>query len=174
MAILETERLHIELANPDDKDFFFTLLNSPKWLKFIGDRGIKTVQDAENYIQNPLVKSYREKGYGLYKLLLKPENAPIGVCGFLKRDYLDSVDIGYAVLPAFEGLGFTYEAAKAIMEYGKTQLGLHPVYGITTETNLASRHLLEKLGLQFISKRSGKDSDEELLVYSNKDNGKSS
>ncbi len=169
MALLETERLRIELANPEDKEFFFTLLNSPKWLQFIGDRGIKTVQDAENYIQNSLMKSYHEKGYGLYKLLLKPENVPIGICGFLKRDYLDSVDIGYAMLPAYEGKGYTFEAAVAILEYGKTQLGLHPVYGITTEANLVSRHLLEKLGLQFIFKKPDPNSNDELLVYANKE-----
>ncbi len=167
--MLETERLHIELANPADKEFFFTLLNSPKWLKFIGDRGIETTSDAENYIQNSLIKSYHEKGYGLYKLLLKSANVPIGICGFLKRDYLDSVDIGYAVLPAYEGAGYTFEAAAAILEYGKTQLSLHPVYGITSETNLASRHLLEKLGLRFIAKRPDPNSSDELLIYSNKE-----
>ncbi len=168
MALLETERLRVELADLEDKEFFFALLNSPKWLKFIGGRDIKTVQNAENYIQNSLIKSYHEKGFGLYKLLLKPDNIPIGICGFLKRNYLDSVDIGYAVLPAFEGKGYTFEAATAILEYGKTQLGLHPVYGITTEANLASRYLLEKLGLRFIFIISDPNASAELLVYSNK------
>ncbi|QNF32094.1 GNAT family N-acetyltransferase [Adhaeribacter swui] len=168
MVILETERLTIAPAALTDKEFFFALLNSRNWLQFIGDRGIKTVQDAENYIRNSLIKSYQEKGFGLYKVLLKPTNEPIGICGFLKRDYLDSVDIGYAILPTYEGKGYTLEAATAIMEYGKTQLGLQIVYGITTEVNLASRRILEKLGLQLISRRIDNDQNTELLIYSNK------
>lgn len=165
--MLETERLHIELANLDDKEFFFTLLNSPNWLKYIGDRGIKTLQDAVNYIQNSLIKSYCEKGFGLYKLVLQENNAPIGICGFLKRDYLDSVDIGFAVLPEYEGKGYTYEAAKAILEYGKTQLDMKVVYGITTNNNAGSQHLLEKLGLRYVSRRIDNDQNNELLIFSN-------
>ena len=166
MVVLETERLSIAPAVLTDKEFFFALLNSPKWLQFIGDRGIKTVRDAENYIRNSLIKSYQEKGFGLYKLLLKPDKEPIGICGFLKRDYLDAVDIGYAVLPAYEGKGYTQEAATAMLDYGKTQLGLRTVYGITTEANRASQRILEKLGMQLINKRMDNDQNTELLIYS--------
>ncbi|RDC64319.1 GNAT family N-acetyltransferase [Adhaeribacter pallidiroseus] len=166
--MLQTERLHIELANPGDKEFIFRLLNSPNWLKYIGDRGIKTLEDAENYIRNALIKNYHEKGFGLYKLVLKADKTPIGICGFLKRDYLDSVDIGYAVLPAYEEKGYTLEAAAAVMDYGKTYLSLQTVYGITTEANLASRHILEKLGLQLTHKRPDPESKYEWLVYATK------
>ncbi|QMU31192.1 GNAT family N-acetyltransferase [Adhaeribacter radiodurans] len=165
--MLQTERLRIELADLNDKKFFFNLLNSPHWKEYIGDRGIKTEQDAENYIKNSLIKNYTDKGYGLYKMVEKASHLPIGICGFIKRDYLDSVDIGFAVLPEFEGKGYTYEAAKAVLEYGKTQLGLTTVYGITTPNNQASRHLLEKLGLQFIAKRTAPGQNQELLIFSN-------
>ncbi len=165
--MLQTERLRIELAQLADKQFFFELLNSPNWVKYIGDRGIKTEQDAENYIKNSLIKNYTDKGIGLYKMVVKTTNQPIGICGFVKRDYLDSVDIGFAILPGFERKGYTYEAAKAILEYGKTQFGLGTVYGITTADNGASRHLLEKLGLQFVFKKIDTEQNQELLIFSN-------
>ncbi|PSR55541.1 RimJ/RimL family protein N-acetyltransferase [Adhaeribacter arboris] len=165
--MLESERLRFELAHLEDKGFFFKLLNSPNWIKYIGDRGIKTEQDSENYIKNSLIKTYNDKGFGLYKMVVKTTNLPIGICGFVKRDYLDSVDIGFAILPEFEGQGYTFEAAKAILEYGQTELGLGTVYGITTPDNKASQHLLVKLGLQFVFKRTDKIQNQELLIFSN-------
>ena len=163
----QTERLHIEQATVDDKKFFFSLLNSPNWLQYIGDRGIKTDEDAENYIKNSLIKSYQENGFGLYKVSLKANHTPIGICGFIKRDYLDSVDIGYAVLPEFEGKGYTYEAAKATLAYGKMQLGIQTVSGITTKENVTSIHLLEKLGLKLVSTKFDQVQKKELLIFSN-------
>ncbi len=166
--MLQTERLRIELAQVEDKQFFFQLLNSPTWIRYIGNRGIRTEQDAENYIKNSLIKNYTERGIGLYKMVVKATSQPVGICGFVKRDYLDSVDIGFAILPEFEGKGYTYEAATAILEYGKTELGITTIYGITTADNGASRHLLEKLGLQFVYKRTDTELTQELLIFCNK------
>ncbi len=166
--MLHTERLSVEQASLEDREFFYSLLNSPNWLQHIGDRGIKTVQDAEDYIKHSLLKNYTDKGYGLYKVSLKIVDIPIGICGFVKRDYLDSVDIGFAVLPEFEGRGYTYEAAKATIAYGRTQLGFDKMYGVTTEENRVSRHLLEKLGLSFLYRRFDTELQKELLIFLNK------
>ncbi|WP_421976232.1 GNAT family N-acetyltransferase [Roseivirga seohaensis] len=148
MIVLETERLRLEEGTPDDQVFIFTLLNSPNWIEFIGDRGIESLTDAENYIKNVLIKSYKQTGFGLYKVILKQDNSPIGLCGFLQRDFLDHPDIGYAILPKHEGKGYTSEAAKAMLEYGRSTLGFKTILAITSSKNSASQRLLQKIGLE--------------------------
>ena len=100
--ILETERHWLEEADSNDGAFFFELLNSPTWIRFIGDRGIASIDDAVNYIRESLIKSYRKNGFGLYKMVLKQDDRPIGICGLLKRPGLEHVDIGFAILPQYE------------------------------------------------------------------------
>ncbi|KYG83073.1 GCN5 family acetyltransferase [Roseivirga seohaensis] len=147
MIVLETERLRLEEGSLNDQVFIFNLLNSPNWIEFIGDRGIKSLTDAENYINNTLIKSYKEVGFGLYKVILKQDNSPIGLCGFLPRDFLDHPDIGYATLPKHEGKGYTSEATKAMLEYGRSTLGFKTILAITSSKNSASQRLLQKIGL---------------------------
>ncbi|AFM04682.1 acetyltransferase, ribosomal protein N-acetylase [Bernardetia litoralis DSM 6794] len=153
MKILETERLIIEEANLSDASFFLRLLNSPNWLEFIGDRNIKSLEDATKYVQESLIGSYKEKGFGFYKMSLRANNEPIGAIGFLKREYLEFPDIGYAILPNYESKGYVSEAAKAVLEYGKNKLQLKEIVAFTTEENLASQKILLKIGLYFIDKR---------------------
>ena len=167
MNILTTERLILQEATLKDAPFILELVNSPNWLAYIGDRGIKTLADAKKYIQESLIGSYRQNGFGLYKVALKANGAPIGICGFLKRDYLDHPDIGFATLPKYEGKGYTYEVASATMEYGTQQLNLRTILAITTAANTKSKNLLAKLGFAL----KGNILDEakkELLVYTNK------
>tara|TARA_A100000171_G_scaffold12257_1_gene10132 strand:+ start:357 stop:875 length:519 start_codon:yes stop_codon:yes gene_type:complete len=168
MIILETERLRLEEGSLDDQVFIFTLLNSPNWVEFIGDRGIETLQDAENYIKNTLIKNYNERGFGLYKIILKHNDSPIGLCGFLQRDYLDYPDIGYAILPEYEGNGYTSEAAQAVLNHGKTQLKFNTILAITSSKNIVSQHLLQKIGLQRqYNEKYTKESDELLFSIAN-------
>ncbi|KYG74568.1 RimJ/RimL family protein N-acetyltransferase [Roseivirga ehrenbergii] len=148
MIVLETERLRLEEGTPDDQVFILTLLNSPNWIEFIGDRGIESLTDAENYIHNTLTKSYKQMGFGLYKVILKQDNSPIGLCGFLQRDFLDHPDIGYAILPKHEDKGYTSEAAKAMLDYGKNRLGFKTILAITSSKNITSQRLLQKIGLE--------------------------
>jgi ribosomal-protein-alanine N-acetyltransferase len=164
MKITETERLIIEEANLSDAPFFLSLLNSPNWIKFIGDRHIKTLEEATKYVQESLIDNYKKNGFGFYKMSLKSTNEPIGAIGFLKREYLEFPDIGYAILPNYENNGYISEAAKAILEYGKNILQLKTIFGFTTEDNLVSQKVLVKIGLQFIDKRIL--DGEEFLVYS--------
>lgn len=142
---ITTKRLVIEEATISDAPFYFQLLNSPSWIRYIGDRGIYTVSDAEKYIRNSLIRSYRELGYGLFKVSLQ-EGTPIGVCGFLSREYLDHPDIGYALMPDQEGKGYMLEAAQAMMTYGRESLGLTTIYAFTDTDNSKSHQLLQRLG----------------------------
>lgn len=167
MNILDTERLLLQKATLKDAPFILELVNSPNWLAYIGDRGIQTLADAKKYIQNSLIDFCQQNGFGLYIVALKTNGAPIGICGFLKRTYLDHPDLGFATLPKYEGQGYTFEAAKVTMEYGTQHLNLTTILAITTAANTKSKNLLAKLG--FVLKSNILDeAKKELLVYTNR------
>ena len=148
MKIIETERLLLSRLSTDDAAFILKLLNDPDWLKFIGDRGVRNLKDARNYILNGPVKSYNEHGFGLYLTKLKEGGVSIGICGLLKRDYLEDVDIGFAFLPQFRGKGYALESAAAVIAYGKETFGLHRIVAITQSDNISSIKILKKLGFE--------------------------
>jgi len=149
LKILETDRLILRQLVVEDATFIFALLNDPGWLRFIGDRGIRTLDDARNYILQGPVAMYARYGFGLYLTVRKQDGVPIGLCGLLKRDGLADVDIGYAFLPQFRGQGYAAEAAAAVMAYGKNVLELARIVAITAPDNERSAKVLEKLGLTF-------------------------
>ena len=147
--MLETERLKLRELSPDDAEFILLLLNEPSFLRFIGDRGVRNLDDARQYILNGPVASYQKNGFGLYLVQLKPNDTPIGMCGLLKRETLPDVDIGFAFLPEFWNKGYALESATVVMSYGKDVLKLPRIVAITNKDNVASAKLLEKLGLVF-------------------------
>lgn len=149
MKVLETDRLILRQMSVDDADFMLGLMNDPSWLRFIGDRGVRTREDARAYILKGPIDMYDRLGFGMYLTELKEEGVPIGICGLVKRDFLADVDIGFALLPAFWGQGYAYEAAAAVMERGKAVLGLKRIVAITNPENQSSIKLLEKLGFKF-------------------------
>lgn len=149
MKVLETDRLNLRRLSTDDAEFILELLNEPSFLRFIGDKGVRTLDDAREYILNGPVDMYNRLGFGLYLTELKDSGAPIGICGLIKRDSLEDVDIGFAFLPRFWAKGYAYESAAAVMAYGKTVLRLNRIVAITSPDNYASGRLLEKLGLRF-------------------------
>ncbi|WP_026677912.1 GNAT family N-acetyltransferase [Fictibacillus gelatini] len=149
MKVLETERLTLRLQTTDDAEFILELVNDPSWLRYIGDRGLRTVEDACAYIVNGPVRMYEQFGFCLYLVERKEDQLPIGICGLVKRASLKDVDIGFAFLPKYWGKGYAYEAASAVMAYGKDTLGLNRIVAITTQDNHASARLLEKIGLKF-------------------------
>lgn len=149
MNVLETSRLILRRLTPDDADFMLELLNDPGWLRFIGDRGVRTAEDARAYIRQSAVASYARHGFGMYLTALKDGGAPAGICGLIRRDGLDDVDVGFAFLPAFRGQGLAAEAALASVEYGMKTLGLRRLVAITTQDNHASIRVLEKIGMRF-------------------------
>jgi [ribosomal protein S5]-alanine N-acetyltransferase len=148
-TILETNRLIIRQFTFEDTAFVIELLNSPGWLKFIGERHVKTEEDAKNYLRNGSMKSYEEHGFGLSLVELKSDKTPIGVCGLLKRDFLANPDIGYAFLPEFYGQGYAFEAANATIIYAKETLDLPYVIAIVNPDNQLSIRVLEKIGMTF-------------------------
>ncbi|KQL49083.1 hypothetical protein AN963_04730 [Brevibacillus choshinensis] len=149
MIVLETERLYLRYQTEDDAAFILELVNDPAWLQFIGDRGVRTLEDARSYIVNGAIRSYEKDGFGFYLVERKEDHALIGMCGLVKRDGLEDVDIGFAFLPAYRSQGYAHEAASAVMQYAIQTLGLTRVVAITTQDNHASGSLLEKIGLRF-------------------------
>lgn len=166
MKILETERLTLRLQTTEDADFILELVNDPSWLQFIGDRGLRTVEDAREYIMNGPIRMYEQFGFCLYLVERNEDRCPVGICGLVKRDGLEDVDIGFAFLPTYWGKGYAYEAASAVMAYGLDTLGLNRIVAITTQDNHASAKLLEKVGLKFERLVQLSNDEEELRLFS--------
>jgi RimJ/RimL family protein N-acetyltransferase len=162
---LETERLRLREFNLEDAAFIVKLVNSPGWLEFIGDRNIKTDDQAKNYLENGPIKSYRENGFGLSLVESKADKIPIGMCGVLKRDTLDHPDIGFAFLPEFTGMGYASEIARSTLMYALNELKLSKVLAITKAHNTRSIRLLENIGLTLV-KNAPSLVDKELLLFS--------
>jgi ribosomal-protein-alanine N-acetyltransferase len=165
MSIFETSRLRISALTPADASFIFELTNTPDWLQFIGDRGIRNIADAEQYIINGPVCSYTTWGHGLYLVTLKETGAAIGTCGIIKRDTLEDKDIGFALLPQYTGYGYAYEAAAATLEHAKQVLGIKKIVAITLPANKRSIELLKKLGLVYEKMVAFPGKDEELMLF---------
>lgn len=168
MNILNTDRLTLREFNTNDAEFIVSLLNNPTWLKYIGDRGVKTLDDAGKYITDKFIKSYATNGFGLYLVLLKNKNIPIGMCGLVKRETLEDVDLGFALSPDFFGKGYAFESAFATLNYAKTVLKIKKIVAITTAENLNSIALLKKLNFNFKKLIRLSHDDEELMLFSNK------
>lgn len=149
MKVLETDRLILRRLSTDDAEFVLDLLNQPSFLRFIGDRGVRTVEDARRFIRNGPMASYERFGFGLYLVALKDSAEPIGICGLLNRDGLEDVDIGFGLLPQFWSRGYAFEAASAVMDYGQTTFGVDRIVAIASPDNDRSFKLLERLGLRF-------------------------
>ncbi|HKQ75004.1 MAG TPA: GNAT family N-acetyltransferase [Blastocatellia bacterium] len=149
MKVLETDRLNLRRLSIDDAEFILQLLNEPSFLRFIGDKGVRTLDDARDYILNGPIAMYNRLGFGLYLTELKDGGDAIGICGLIKRDGLEDVDIGFAFLPKFWGAGYAHESASAVMAYGKNAFGLNRIVAVTAPDNHSSIRVLEKLGFRF-------------------------
>lgn len=165
MKVLETDRMVLRWLTLEDGEFIYELLNEPAWKRFIGDRHIDSLGAALLYIESGPMASYREHGFGLFGMEDKAGGALVGLCGLLKRDYLDDVDLGFAVLSRFEGQGLAYEAASATLKYAREKLGLQRVVAIVSLDNERSARLLERLGLHYVSMVSSSDDAEELRLF---------
>ncbi len=165
MEVAQTERLLLRWLDPGDSAFILELVNDPSWMRYIGDKGVKTIQDAKRYIENGPVEMYQRLGFGLYMVELKENGAPIGICGVIKRDALPDVDLGFAFLPRFWGNGYAFESASAVMSYGREALGLSRIVAILSQDNHRSAKLLEKLGFRFDSTVSLQPGGDQLMLY---------
>ena len=149
VKVLETERLALRWLKTDDAAFIRQVVNEPSWLRYIGDKGVRTLEDARNYIEKGPVEMYGRLGFGLYLVELKETGDPIGICGLVKRESLDDVDLGFAFLPRFWAQGYAFESASAVMTHGTRALGLSRIVAVTSQDNHVSAKLLEKLGFHF-------------------------
>lgn len=160
MEVIQTDRLVLRWLTTEDAGFIRELLNDPDWLRYIGDRGVRTLEDARDYLLQGPIAMYAQVGFGLYRVELRESRVAIGICGLIKRDALKDVDLGFAFLPQYRGQGYAYEAAAATLEYGKRKLGLSRIVAIVSPENHLSIQLLRKLGLRFERKirlQSGSD-----------------
>lgn len=163
--IYETERLILRPMSLEDADFILDLYNRPKFIQFIGDRNLKTVADAGDYIKNQFLPQFERLGYGNYLMITKEGNHKIGGVGIFEREGLDVVDIGFSLLDEFEGKGYAYEAALKIKSVGMNDFGLTKISAITTKDNFSSQKLIEKLGLRFRKYVTIPNDPEELMYY---------
>ncbi len=162
----ETERLLLRPTRIADAPFIYKLFNTPKWLKYIGDRNIKSVEAAATYIKHKMLPQLERLGYSSYTVIRKSDQEYIGTCGLYDREGLEGIDIGFAFLPEFEGQGFGYEAAIQLKEVAFQQFGLKKINAITGKENLASQKLLRKIGLQYVGVTKVGEEAEEVLFYS--------
>lgn len=149
MTVIKTARTTLRHLCVQDAGYILELLNEPSFLRYVGDRGVRTLDDAREYIRSGPVASYAEHGFGLYLVVSDRDAVPMGICGLLKRESLDDVDIGFALSPAYWSQGYGFETAAAVLEYGRQQLGHERIVAVTSPDNAASIRLLEKLGMRY-------------------------
>ena len=166
MVVAKTQRLILSKITLKDAPFFVEIMNTPGFLKYVGNRNIKTTKDAKIHLKKGPLKSYKDYGFGHYKLTLRENlDEPIGLVSLLKRDTIKYPDIGFALLPEYEKQGYAYEASVAVLKLAKDQFNLKIITAITNPDNDKSIKLLEKLGLKFEKKVNPFDEAEELLLF---------
>jgi RimJ/RimL family protein N-acetyltransferase len=147
--LIQCERLSLRELGLYDAEFILRLLNEPGFLRFIGDKGVRTLDDAREYLSKGPLESYRRHGFGLYLVLLRRDATPVGICGLVKRDTLVDPDVGFAFLEQYWSKGYASESAAAVLAYGRDALGIERIVAITAVDNRGSMAVLEKIGLTF-------------------------
>ena len=148
--ILTTERLTIRLLTPADAPFILELVNQPSWLRNIGDRNVHSLDEAVGYLEKGPMASYARHGFGLWCVERTADRTPVGICGILKRDYLDDPDIGFAFLERHQGLGYGKEAAAGTLTYAHEALGLTRIAAVIDPANAGSIRIVERLGMHYV------------------------
>ena len=161
----ETERLIIKPTTEIDSSFIYELLNTPKWIKNIGDRNVNSIEDAANYIKNKVTPQLEKLGFANYTVIRKSDGIKLGTCGLYDRDGLNGIDIGFAFLPQFEKKGYAFESASKLIEVAISDFKITEISGITTKENIESQKLLNKIGLKFEKMIIIPNDIEELLLY---------
>jgi RimJ/RimL family protein N-acetyltransferase len=162
---VETDRLTLRHLRLDDAELILELLNQPSFLRFVGDKGVRTLDDARRYLESGPIDSYRRNGFGLYLVAEKSSGAAVGMCGLIRRETLDDVDVGFALLPRFWRQGYAFEAAAAVLDHGLRKLRLRRIVAVTQPDNLGSIRTLEKLGMRFERMVRLAEDDVELQLF---------
>jgi len=163
---MSTDRLLINRITLDDAGFILKLMNDKDWIKNIGDRGIRTIEEAEEYIRTRFLKTYNEVGFGFYSLIIKETQQIIGIAGLVDREGIDHIDIGYGMLPEYRGKGYAFEATKAIYDYAYQDLKIDKIVAIVNPDNPGSIKLLTKLGLEFEKMIRLPDEEIDIMLFS--------
>jgi RimJ/RimL family protein N-acetyltransferase len=165
LNVIETERLNLREMSEADAEFVFEILNDPGFVRFVGDRGVRTHEAAARYINERFVESYRQNGFGLWLVETKDEKARAGICGLINRGALPGIEVGYAFLPPFRSKGYAFEAASAATVYARDVLRLSRLYAIVNPDNAVSIRVLEKLGMSYERpvRLTGEESDVSLF-----------
>ena len=161
----QTSRLWLRPTDLDDAPFIFELMNTPKWYKYIGDRNIKTIQDAESYIKIKMLPQLDRLGFGNFTVVLKSDNSKIGTCGLYDREGLEGLDIGFAFLPQFEKKGYAFEASRVVLKAAFESFGYNRIGAITSKENEASIRLCKKLGMNYVKDVRLPNDDEDLSYF---------
>jgi len=161
----ETERLIIRPTLEQDAELIYHLMNTPKFIEYVGDRKINSIEDAEKYIRIKMLPQLLNLGYSCYSLIRKSDNLKIGTCGLYDRDGIDGIDIGFGLLPEYEGLGYAYESATRLKKAAFEEFELEEIKAITSKENISSQRLLEKLGLEKVGTTKLPNEEDELLLY---------
>ncbi len=161
----KTERLTIRPTLEQDADLIYQLMNTPKFLKYVGNRKINSIEDAEKYIQAKMMPQLQILGYSSYSLITNADGEKIGTCGLYDRDGIDGIDIGFGLLPQYEGLGYAYESSCRVMKAAFEEFEIDEIKAITSKENMSSQRLLEKLGLEMVGTTKLPSDNEELLLY---------
>lgn len=162
---IKTERLRMRWVTEADVPLMLAIWNDPTFVRYVGDRGIRTNEEALEELANGAFRSYRDFGYGPFHVSLRDGGDGIGVCGLYKRDHYEDPDIGFAFLPDYCSQGYGWEAARAVRDYARNDLGLSRIIAIVSPDNTASIALCEKLGLTFERQDTYPDDDEIICVY---------
>ncbi len=160
-----TNRLYLRPTLEQDADLIYQLMSTSKFIKYVGDRNINSIEDAEKYIRTKMLPQLRTDGYSSYSLITKTGGEKIGTCGLYNRDGIDGVDIGFGLLPQYEKLGYAYESSHRLMKAAFEEFEIEEVKAITSKANISSQRLLEKLGLKIEGTSRLPDGNEELLLY---------
>ena len=160
-----TEQLLLHKLNSDHADFLLTVLNDPDFMRYVGDRGVRTAAQAAAYIEARIAPAYRDYGYGMYRVARKSDGAAVGICGLVRRAGLEAPDLGFAFLPAFRGRGFAAESAARVLQLARTDFGIKRVLAIVAPDNEPSVALLERLGMNYDRPTTLPGTDALLHVY---------
>jgi RimJ/RimL family protein N-acetyltransferase len=163
--IFKTKRLLLREASIDDSEFILKLVNEPAWHEFIFNHSIDTIEKASEYIEQRMIAMYQNFGFGLWVVEKRDDAVPIGICGLLKRDSLNCIDLGFAFSAEYWKQGFASEASIAALTYAKSELKIQRIVAITDSLNTRSVKLLERIGFVYESKFSHPGSDEVLSLY---------
>lgn len=162
---IETQRLQLRELTLADAPLMLAIWNDPAFVRFVGDRGIRTLAEAQEAMTAGALKLYKDFGYGPYGVELKGEGTPIGICGLFRREGLDEPDIGFAILPDYCGKGYAHEASQAVLEHARDELGIPHLTAIVSPENAASVGLIRKLGLRFERMHRMVGDDDDVAIY---------